>query len=486
MESMASTSNAAPTHHPSPGRIAPTPHVVIVGAGFAGLNVARGLARAPAAVTLIDRENHHLFQPLLYQVATAALSPANIAWPIRRLVRHQPNTRVLLGRVTGVDRARRVVQLPDREIPYDYLVLATGAAHSYFGNDHWAEHAPGLKSLDDATVIRRRLLLAFEKAEMEPDPDRRRCLLTFAVVGAGPTGVELAGAIVELARKALDHDFRIIDPRAARVVLVEAGPRVLAGFPDALSRRAHADLEALGVEVRLNSMVTDCRADGVALKDDFLRAGAIVWAAGVAASPAARWLGVDGDKAGRVPVTPALHLAGDERIYVIGDTALVEGPDGAPLPGIAPVAKQQGDHVARAVSAALEGRAAAPFRYRDRGQLATIGRRAAIVSFGRLRLRGRLAWWAWGLAHIYFLIGMRSRVIVATQWLWSYATFERGSRLITGIRGTETVSPTQASAAPAGRPAPELPTTPANPPAMGESAQGAGAGPPRSSDASLP
>lgn len=409
--------------------------MVIVGAGFAGLSAARGLAGAAVDVTLVDRENHHLFQPLLYQVATAFLSPANIAWPIRRLFRGQRNVRVLLGEVESIDRTRRLVRLPGLVLPYDHLVVATGAAHSYFGNDHWQPHAPGLKSLDDATAIRRRLLLAFERAEIAPNAEERRRLLTFVIVGGGPTGVELAGAIVELARRTLADDFRAVDPRRARVILVEAGPRILAGFPESLSRRAEADLRRLGVEVRLEEPVTACRADGVELDEIFLPAGFVLWAAGVAASPAAQWLGVAADKTGRVPVTPALTLAEDERIFVIGDTALVCDAAGEPLPGIAPVAKQQGSHVARSLRAVLRGDPPKPFHYRDRGQLATIGRRAAVIAYGRVRLRGRLAWWFWGLAHIYFLIGLRTRLLVGLQWLWSYLTFDRGARLITEWRG---------------------------------------------------
>jgi len=418
---------------------APLPRIVIVGAGFGGLSAARGLAGAAAEVTLIDRENHHLFQPLLYQVATAALPPANIAWPIRRLFRRQRNVRVILGQVEGIDRDRRMVRLsdrqrPEREIPYDHLVVATGAAHSYFGNDQWARYAPGLKSLDDATAIRRRLLLAFERAEMATDPETRRRLLTFVIIGAGPTGVELAGSVVELARNALAHDFRAIDPRQARVILLEAGPRVLAGFPEDLSRRAERDLRRLGVEVRLEAPVTDCRPDGVALGDKVLRAGFLLWAAGVAASPAARWLGVEPDKAGRIPVGPRLTLPDDDRIFVIGDTALVKDEEGNALPGLAPVAKQQGSHVARTLKAVLRGEAPPLFRYRDRGQLATIGRRAAVIAYGRLRLRGLLAWWIWGLVHVYFLIGLRTRLLVGMQWLWTYIAHERGARLITDLR----------------------------------------------------
>ncbi|NQW11703.1 MAG: NAD(P)/FAD-dependent oxidoreductase [Alphaproteobacteria bacterium] len=411
------------------------PRVVIVGAGFGGLTVAKNLAKTPVEVTLIDRENHHLFQPLLYQVATAGLSPADIAWPIRRLVRRQKNTRVLFGEVTGVDRARKRVILGDREIGYDILVLATGAAHGYFGNDGWAAHAPGLKGIDDATEIRRRLLLAFERAEIERDPEKRRRLLTIVIVGGGPTGVEMAGAVAELARMALAADFRAIDPGKTHVVLVEAGPRLLAGFPEHLSRYAADALARLGVDVRLARAVTDCDAAGVTLGDETVLAATVIWAAGVKASPAADWLRLEADRAGRVPVGPNLKPPGAEDIFVIGDTALARDAAGAALPGIAPVAKQQGAYVANAIKARAAGKAAPPpFRYRDRGQLATVGRKAAVIVYKRLRIKGRLAWWIWGVAHIYFLISLRNRLLVTTQWLWSYVTFERGARLITGTR----------------------------------------------------
>ncbi|WP_421708608.1 NAD(P)/FAD-dependent oxidoreductase [Algihabitans sp.] len=409
------------------------PHIVIVGAGFGGLTVARKLAKAPVDITLIDRENHHLFQPLLYQVATAGLSPADIAWPIRRLVRSQKNTRVLLGEVTDVDQAGKRVRLSDRYIGYDVLVLATGATHGYFGNDGWAAHAPGLKAIDDATEVRRRLLLAFERAEMERDAARRHRLLTIVIVGGGPTGVEMAGAVAELARKALAADFRDVDPGQAQVVLVEAGPRVLAGFPEHLSDYAADALARLGVDVRLGKAVTACDAEGVALGDERVNAETIVWAAGVKASPAASWLGLDGDQAGRVPVGADLKPVGTQDVFVIGDTALTHDAAGRPLPGIAPVAKQQGTYVADAIKVRVAGRPPpAPFRYRDLGQLATIGRKAAVIAFRRLRLKRWLAWWLWGIAHIYFLISLRNRLIVATQWLWSYVSFERGARLITG------------------------------------------------------
>jgi NADH dehydrogenase len=409
--------------------------VVIVGAGFAGLSVAKRLAKAAVDITLIDRENHHLFQPLLYQVATAGLSPADIAWPIRRLVRDQRNTCVLLGAVTGVDRVRKRVIMADRNIAYDVLVLATGATHGYFGNDSWAAHAPGLKTIDDATEIRRRLLLAFERAEIESDARERERLLTIVIVGGGPTGVEMAGSVVELARKALAADFRVIDPQQTHVLLVEAGPRLLPSFPEPLSRHAEQALRRVGVDVRLQQAVTHCSATGVTLGDESVSAGTVIWAAGIAASPAVDWLAVAGDRVGRVVVGPDLRPPGMNDVFVIGDTALAHDVAGKSLPGIAPVAKQQGVYVAEAIKACLAGKAAPPpFRYRDRGMLATIGRKTAVIAFGRLRLKGWFAWWLWGIAHVYFLISLRNRLIVMTQWLWSYVSFERGARLITGRR----------------------------------------------------
>jgi NADH dehydrogenase FAD-containing subunit len=411
------------------------PRVVIVGAGFGGLTAAKALKRAPVAVTVIDRRNYHLFQPLLYQVATAALSPADIAQPIRAILRRQRNAEVILGRVTDVDAAAREVLIDQRRIAYDYLVIATGARHAYFGHDEWAPFAPGLKKIGDAIAIRCRILLAFEEAETATDPNLRASLLTFVVVGGGPTGVELAGALTELARQSMAGDFRHIDPRRARVLLVEAGPRLLPTFPERLSAVAKRELEQLGVEVRLDTMVTDCNASGVAMGEEHVRARTVLWAAGVAASPAASWLGAAQDRSGRVEVAADLSLPGHPEIFVIGDTALPTDAAGnrRPLPGIAPAAKQAGQYVAKVIRMRAHGRTTpGPFRYRNYGNLATIGRKAAVADFGWIRLSGRLAWWLWGLAHIYFLIGFRNRLAVALDWFWSYLTFQRHARLITG------------------------------------------------------
>jgi len=409
------------------------PHIVIVGAGFGGLSAALRLAGADADVTVIDRRNYHLFQPLLYQVATAGLSPAQIASPIRAILRRAPNVRVVLGKVNGIDKQRRVVLVEDSCIAYDQLVVATGARHSYFGHDDWEGAAPGLKKIDDATGIRRRILAAFEEAEQASEPQARRRFLTFVVIGGGPTGVEMAGAIAELAHVALRHDFRSIDPADARIVLVESGPRVLAAFPPMLSEAARRSLEGLQVEVRVGRPVTRCDATGVTIGEEPLEAATIVWAAGVMASAAAQWLDVEKDRIGRVMVGPDLTVPGHPEIFVIGDTAHVVGDDGRPLPGLAPVAKQQGAYVARVLRAQLSGRAAPePFRYRNLGTMATIGRRAAVADFGWLRLDGTPAWLLWGLIHVSFLIGFRNRLVVMLDWLWSYVTFQSGARLITG------------------------------------------------------
>jgi NADH dehydrogenase len=418
------------------------PRVVIVGAGFGGLSAAKALRKADLRVTLVDRRNHHLFQPLLYQVATAGLSPGQIATPIRTVLRKQKNAEVLLGTVTSVDMDRREVVLanePDsHRINYDYLVLATGARHSYFGRDDWEPFAPGLKSLEDATEVRKRILLAFEKAELEENEAARKRLLTFVVIGAGPTGVEMAGAIAELARRALASDFRAIDPRAARIVLVEAGPRALSTFPEKLSRYAEKALTGLGVEMMMNARVTGVDETGVMLSTakgaEALPSACVIWAAGVAASPAAKWLGVEPDRAGRVSVKADLTIEGHPEIFVIGDCALAKDKDGKPLPGLAPVAKQQGEYVGRLLRTLTHDptKERPPFRYSDFGALATVGRKAAIADFGRIRLTGFIGWLTWCVAHIYFLIGFRNRFSVALDWTWSYLTFERGARLITG------------------------------------------------------
>ncbi len=427
------------------------PQVVVVGAGFGGLSAALGLARTAVDVTVIDRRNYHLFQPLLYQVATAGLAPSQIATPIRSILRRQRNARVLMGRVTGIDPARRLVALGGRSIPYDRLVIATGARHAYFGHDEWERFAPGLKKIDDATDIRRRILSAFERAETTDDEVERRRLLTFVVVGAGPTGVEMAGAIAELAHRALVRDFRAIDPASARVLLVEAGPRVLPSFPESLSAKAERALVRTGVEVRAGVAVTHCDESGVTLADSatqlakrtaapegasantHLPAATVIWAAGVTASPAAKWLDIAADRAGRVVVDDRLRVPAHPEIFVIGDTAQVAGSDGKPLPGLAPVAKQQGEHVAKSIRAEFSKRRdPGPFRYRHAGSLATIGRKAAIADFGWLRVSGLVAWLLWSFVHILFLIGFRNRLLVMTDWIWSYITYQRGARLITG------------------------------------------------------
>lgn len=409
------------------------PRIVIVGAGFGGLSAAHALSGAAADVTVIDRRNYHLFQPLLYQVATAGLSPAQIASPIRAILRRAANVRVVMGKVSGVDVVQRTVQVDDREIPYDQLVLATGARHSYFGHDEWERVALGLKKIDDATAIRRRILTAFEHAESAETPEARRRFLTFVVIGGGPTGVEMAGSIAELAHVALRHDFRTIDPREARILLVEASPRVLAAFPPVLSTAARGALERLHVEVRLGTPVSNCDEAGVTIGEEHVPAATIVWAAGVAASAAADWMGVEKDRVGRVLVGPDLTVPGHPEIFVVGDTASVAGKDGQPLPGLAPVAKQQGAYVARVLRARLAGKPAPPpFHYFNYGTMATIGRRSAVADFGWLRLDGTLAWLMWGLIHISFLIGFRNRLIVMLDWMWSYVTFQSSARLITG------------------------------------------------------
>jgi NADH:ubiquinone reductase (H+-translocating) len=425
------------------------PRVVIIGAGFGGLSAAKQLAQAPFDVTVVDRHNYHLFQPLLYQVATAGLSPGDIASPIRGILRRQRNAGVILAKVSGVDTARGEVIAEGRRFPFDYLIVATGAEHAYFGHD-WSSYAPGLKTIDDATYLRRRILLAFERAETEPDADERRRLLNFVVVGGGPTGVEMAGAIAELAKRALASDFRSIDPRCARIVLIEAGPRLLPPFDPALSEAARRSLEQLGVEVRLGSGVTDCDCSGVSLGRERLQTRTIVWAAGVKASPAAEWLAVDRDRAGRVIVQADLSVPGHPNIFVIGDTAAAVGSDGKLLPGIAPVAKQQGWYVARLLRARAQGKTLPAFHYRDLGSMATIGRKRAVAQLRALKVSGLPAWLLWSLAHIYFLIGFRNRLAVAMNWGWNYVTFQRGTRLITGISGSriEDVMPAVIAAPP--------------------------------------
>lgn len=416
--------------------LADVPHVVIVGAGFGGLKAAHGLRLAACRVSVIDKRNYHLFQPLLYQVATASLSPADVATPIRSLFRDQHNVRVLLGEVADVETTMRQVILRDgSRINYDYLVLATGARHSYFGRDDWEPYAPGLKQIDDATAIRRRLLLAFEQAENCADPEERQRLLTFVIVGGGPTGVELAGAIIELARHGLSGEFRNIDPAQARVLLVQSAPRLLPAFAEALSAVSAQSLRALGVEVLLKSRVEKIDAEGVLVSGQRIGARTIFWAAGVMASPAAQWLKVEADAAGRLKVGPDLAVPGLPNVFAIGDTALSEAWDGQPVPGLAPATKQQGVYVAKLIKARLEGRSGwPPFRYWHLGNLATIGRQAAVVEFGGLRLSGALAWWLWGIAHVFFLVDTRKRLSVAIEWFWDYLTYKRGTRLITGGR----------------------------------------------------
>ena len=414
---------------PLPGRH----RIVVVGAGFGGLQAVEHLKNAPADIILVDQRNHHLFQPLLYQVATASLSPSEIAWPIRAIVRHRPQVRTLLALVTGVDTSLRLVRLNDGgSIAYDTLILATGARHGYFGHDEWEPFAPGLKTIEDATRIRSRILLAFEAAERESDPLRRAALLTFVIIGAGPTGVELAGTIADLARDTLPADFRAIDTRMTTVLLVEAGPRVLPGYPDRLSDYASGALGELGVEVALGHAVTEVTEGRVTFGDRGIRAETIIWAAGVRASPAAEWLGVAADQAGRIIVEPDLSVPGHPDIFAIGDTVAIAGPDGTMVPGIAPAAKQGGRYVASVIRSRLAGRPAPGlFRYHHQGSLAQIGKRKAVIDFGWIRLRGAIAWWLWGIAHIYFLVGVHSRLSVALNWLWIHARNQRNARLIT-------------------------------------------------------
>jgi NADH dehydrogenase len=407
------------------------PQVVIAGAGFAGLEATRALAGVDVDVTLVDAHNHHCFQPLLYQVATAALSPADVAWPIRAIVRSQKNVRVIMARVLEIDTAARRVHTGQIDLAYDWLVLATGSTHSYFGHDDWAPFAPGLKHIEDATEIRRRFLLAFEQAEITDEEAARARLLTFVIIGGGATGVEMAGAIAEVARRTLQHDFRRIDPRTSRIVLIEAGPRLLPAFPPPLSQYATRSLKQMGVTVELNRMVTGCDAKGVSLDGGRIEAATVIWAAGVTASPAAKWIGAEADRAGRIKVMGDLSVPGRPEIFAAGDTASVATSNGQPVPGIAPAAKQMGRHIGRLIAARVAGREPPPpFAYRHQGDLATIGRRSAVVKLGAFQLTGFFGWLFWSVVHIYVLIGLRNRFVVALNWTWSYLTFQRGARLI--------------------------------------------------------
>lgn len=424
----------APENHDGPAA-AQRPRIVIVGAGFGGLSAAKALKRADADITVIDRRNHHLFQPLLYQVATAALAPNQIASPIRSVVRKQRNTDVILDEVINVDKERREVIMRDRAIPYDYLILATGARHAYFGHDDWEAHAPGLKNLDDATGIREHILLAFERAELEDDDNERKKLLTFVIIGGGPTGVELAGAIAELAKRALSCDFRRTRTEDPKVILIEAGPRLLPTFSERISGYVRGALERRGVTVMLGEPSFHCAEGVVTAGRENISAETIIWAAGVMASPASQWIGADADRAGRASVNPDLSVHGAPNVFVIGDTASAIGADGKPVPGLAPAAKQQGEYVGKLIRNRLNGISASkPFRYMDFGALTTVGRKSVVVEFGDFRLTGFLAWAFWCVIHIYFLIGFRNRIAITLDWLWSYVTRERGARLIVGDR----------------------------------------------------
>jgi NADH dehydrogenase len=405
--------------------------VIVIGGGFAGLWAVRQLARAPVEITLIDRRNHHLFQPLLYQVATAGLAAPSIAAPLRHILRDQRNVTVHMGVVQNIDTAAREVTLPDRKMTYDYLLVASGATHAYFGHDRWAEFAPGLKTLDDAFLIRRRVLSAFEQAEAATTDAQREACLTFAVIGAGPTGAELAGTLAEIARHTLTRDFRHIDTRKARILLIEAGPRVLSAFTEELAEKARRQLGRLGVEVHTGKPVTDIGDGFLHFGDQRIAARTILWAAGVAASPLGKQLGTELDRAGRVRVQPDLSLDAHPEVFVAGDLASIE-QDGKPVPGVAPAAKQMGARVAKNILARIAGRATQPFRYTDFGALATLGRHSAIAQLPNLRFSGLIAWWFWLALHIYFLIGFRSRLIVLINWAWAYFTYARGARIILG------------------------------------------------------
>jgi NADH dehydrogenase len=437
------------------------PHVVIVGGGFGGLWAARALRRAPVSVTLIDRRNHHVFQPLLYQVATAALSPADVSGPIRSILRKQSATEVRMAEVTGFDLPGRQVVLADgQSVAYDYLVVATGATHAYFGHPEWEPLAPGLKTIEDATEIRRRFLLAFEAAEQEEDPEEQRALLTFVVVGAGPTGVEMAGAFAEIAHHSLVRDFRRIAPQTARVILLEGGPRILTAYDESLSAYAQRALERIGVEVRTGSVVTRIEPEAVYVGDEKIRTRNVVWAAGVTASPLGRALGVETDRVGRVMVQPDLSVPDHPEVFVVGDLANLAAPDGKPYPGVAQVAMQGGEHAARMIARTLKGEPRTPFRYRDKGSMATIGRRAAVLQGMGMKMKGWFAWMAWLLIHILFLIGFRNRLIVMMQWAWNYLTWQRGARLITGEVGADLAPPGKPLGTPGDA---DLPLTEGNP-----------------------
>lgn len=417
------------------------PHVVIVGAGFAGLECAKALRTARARVTLIDRSNHHLFQPLLYQVATAGLSPGDIASPIRVLMRRNRNTEVVMGEVVDVDPTTQLVTLQNgHTITFDYLMLATGSTHSYFGNEHWERFAPGLKTVTDATTIRKKILLAYESAELETDAEKRRALLTFVIVGGGPTGVELAGSLSEMAKLAMQNDFRHIDPKNTRILLIEASPRILGQFPEELAQAARQELERLGVEVMLGKRVEEIDQSGVMVSGERLDAKTVIWAAGVKASPAGTWLKAETDRAGRVVVGGDLSVQGHPNIFVLGDTAHALDEAGKPLPGVAPVAMQQGKYVGRLLRERLAGRAMhEQFHYKDKGSMATVGRAFAIAMVKKLRLKGFLAWLTWIFVHIMYLVEFRNRVIVLLQWIWAYVTYQRGVRLIVGEEEPEPV-----------------------------------------------
>ena len=413
------------------------PHVVIIGGGFGGLYAARALRGAAVRVTVIDRRNHHVFQPLLYQVAMAALSPGDIASPIRWILRRQRNVEVLLAEARAIDATRRIVTLADGEIGYDYLIVAAGSTHAYFGHDEWRPVAPGLKTLEDALEMRRRVLLAFERAEREPDPDRRAILLTFVVIGGGPTGVELAGALAEISRQSLAKDFRHFDPGSARIILIEGGPSILTSFPEALRRSALSDLQRLGVDVRTSSVVTGVSRGRVTVGDKYVEAETVLWAAGVAASPLGATLGAPVDRAGRVRIEPDLTVPGHPNVFVIGDLASLADENGKPLPGVAQVAIQMGQHAVRNILRAIERQPLRAFRYKDLGNMATIGRNSAIADFGSFTMKGYPGWLAWLFVHIMNLIGFRNRLVVLVQWAWAYFSYQRAIRLITGEHPTD-------------------------------------------------